>query len=161
MNIELYKHHVDAKIPTKANQYDAAFDIYALEEGDIKRETNNTCIISYETGIGINIPKNYVGYVFPRSSIKNKCLSLVNSVAVIDHGYTDEIILNYRLYMSPSYVLLSNHINGEEDSAIYDKIYKKGDRIAQIIIMPIPEIVLVESEIPQKKSRGGLGSSGS
>jgi hypothetical protein len=91
------------------------------------------------------IPKDYVGLVFPRSSIRKYDLELTNSVGVIDSGYRGEIQLTF------------NKVNSKTT------IYNVGDRIGQIMIIPYPKINFVESDelTITERGEGGFGSSGS
>jgi dUTP pyrophosphatase len=83
--------------------------------------------------------------LFPRSSIANKDITLSNSVGVIDAGYRGELMAKFKSIV-PSRA----------------KKYNVGDKIIQLIIIPIPEINLVVSETLSETERGngGFGSSG-
>lgn len=132
-----------AKLPTKAHATDAGYDLYA-----------DTCAIcvpdslaEYGTGIAVEIPQGYVGLVFPRSSICHKHLMLSNSVGVIDSGYRGEIKAKFNLF---------------NDGSDTYSTYEVGDRIAQLIIMPYPEVTFEEVDELSDSDRGegGYGSSG-
>ena len=99
-------------------------------------------MLHYGTGVAVEIPHGYVGFVFPRSSIANTHLTLSNSVGVIDSGYRGEIKAKFR----------KGGTRG----------YNVGDRIAQLIIMPYPEVTFVEVDELSDSDRGegGYGSSG-
>ena len=127
-------------MPKKAHASDAGFDLVAVSvEEDRKRE-----IVTYHTGIAMEIPEGYVGLVFPRSSVYKHQLVLSNCVGVIDSGYRGEILLKYRV-MQP-------HISR----------YCSGDRIGQIVIVAFPEFEMVESDDLSDSDRGegGYGSTG-
>ena len=98
-----------------------------------------------KTGLAFEIPLGYVGLIFPRSSVRNYQLSLSNCVGVIDSGYRGEVQFTF------------NKLAG-----IPSKKYEVGDRIGQMIIMPHPEVLLVEMENLSTTERGdgGFGSSG-
>ena len=122
------------------------------KDGDAGMDLTSTTIIShttdqvtYGTGISLEIPKDYVGLVFPRSSIRKYDLELTNSVGVIDSGYRGEIQLTF------------NKVNSKTT------IYNVGDRIGQIMIIPYPKINFVESDelTITERGEGGFGSSGS
>jgi len=122
------------------------------KDGDAGMDLTSTTIIShttdqvtYGTGISLEIPKDYVGLVFPRSSIRKYDLELTNSVGVIDSGYRGEIQLTF------------NKVNSKTT------IYNVGDRVGQIIIIPYPKINFVESDelTITERGEGGFGSSGS
>lgn len=136
LNIKIKKLHKDAVIPTKAHATDAGCDLYATS-----CHYDNGLII-YGTGIAVEIPEGYVGLVFPRSSIANTHLTLSNSVGVIDSGYRGEVMAKFR----------KGGTRG----------YNVGDRIAQLIILPYPEVVFEEAEELSESDRGtgGYGSSG-
>lgn len=140
MQIKIKKLHKDAVIPSYSKPGDAGLDITA-----VAKISNTSFECTYSTGIAVEIPRGYVGLVFPRSSIKNKELSLSNSVGVIDSGYRGDIQFTF------------NKLNG------LDSIdYKVGDRIAQLIIIPYPQIEFLEVDELSTTERGdgGFGSSG-
>jgi dUTP pyrophosphatase len=136
LNIKIKKLHKDAVIPTKAHATDAGCDLYATS-----CHYDNGLII-YGTGIAVEIPEGYVGLVFPRSSIANTHLTLSNSVGVIDSGYRGEVMAKFRKGGSRG--------------------YNVGERIAQLIILPYPEVVCEEADELSESDRGtgGYGSSG-
>jgi dUTP pyrophosphatase len=138
MRIKVKKLHPDAVIPTYAKAGDAGMDLYATEmEWD---DHGNSC---YCTGLSLEIPAGYVGLIFPRSSISKTPHTLRNSVGVIDSGYRGEVMVKF----------------GGNSSA---ESYKKGDRIAQVMILPYPKIHFVESQDLSESERGsgGFGSTG-
>jgi dUTP pyrophosphatase len=139
MNVKIKKLHSDAIIPVYAKDGDAGMDIVATE---IIKETDVQ--ITYGTGIALEIPKGYVGLVFPRSSIRKKGLELSNSVGVIDSGYRGEIQATFNKTVD------------------YPDTYKVGERICQIMILPYPSIRFVEVEELGSSDRGegGFGSTG-
>ena len=100
----------------------------------------------YGTGLAVEIPEGMVGLVFPRSSVRNYNLSMSNSVGVIDSGYRGEIMITFNIT--------------EKDK--FPATYNIGDRIAQLVIMPVPLAQYVEVEELSETSRGteGHGSTG-
>lgn len=139
MKVKIKKLHRDAVIPTYAKDGDAGLDLTAISMS--YDDYGNIC---YGTGLAFEIPKGYVGLVFPRSSNSKKDLWLTNSVGVIDSGYRGEVTFKYR------------QVDLEE------RIYQIGDRVGQIIIMPYPNIEFEEVEELSKTKRGvgGYGSTG-
>lgn len=137
MNVKVKKLHKNAIIPFYAKDGDAGLDLTAVS---VEQIGDN--IFKYGFGLAFEIPKGYVGYVFPRSSVYKVGMILSNCVGVIDSGYRGEV------------------------SAVFGDLggvgYSIGDRIAQLIIMPIPKINLVESDNLEDSERGsgGYGSSG-
>lgn len=139
MKINFIKLHEDAVTPKRAHDTDAGFDLVATECGFDKTE-----MFICKTGIAVEIPPGYFGAIFPRSSIRNTPLILSNCVGVIDSGYRGEITFSFRWHAHA----------GDE--------YKAGDRIGQIVILPLPEVefeeVLVLSD--SQRGTGGFGSTG-
>ncbi len=140
-NVKIKKLHPDAKIPSYAKDGDAGLDLVATEI-----ISNTSSDITYGTGISIEIPKGYVGLIYPRSSIRKYDLMLSNSVGVIDSGYRGEIQATFK------------KTQGWESG-----LYIKGDRIVQIIIVPYPKVTFIEVDELSETERGdgGFGSTGS
>lgn len=146
MEVKIKRLHKDTVIPTYAKNGDAGMDLVVTEV-----ISNTTFDVTYGTGIAMEIPKGYVGLVFPRSSIRKTDLSLTNSVGVIDSGYRGEIQLTFK------------KVFGKNDIRLDQTDYKVGDRIAQIIIIPYPKIKFVEVDelTSTERGEGGFGSTGS
>ena len=140
MQVKIKKLHPDAVIPSYAKAGDAAMDLTAISVD--KDEYGN---LVYGTGLAFEIPEGHVGFVFPRSSNSKTDLYLTNHVGVIDSGYRGEIMFKYR-----------------PNNGTFAKIYHVGDRVGQLIIMPYPQIELVESDELTDSVRGdaGFGSTG-
>ena len=133
----VYQLDAGAYKPTKAHPSDAGFDLYARE--DVELSADKTFKI--DTGVHVLIPDGYVGLVLPRSSFN--CMGVATPTGVIDAGYTGSI----------SVVLIS-----KSDLKIY-----AGNRIAQLVIVPLPDVRLVEGGVTAHRSErgcGGFGSSG-
>lgn len=143
MKVKFIKNHPDAVTPQKAHSSDAGFDLVACDYGKWDDEFT---YLEYNTGICIEIPAGHVGYIFPRSSISRANQMLSNSVGVIDSGYRGEIKFRFR---------------DTSGFAEYTR-YRKGHKIGQLIIMPLPEIELVEVQNLSESDRGngGFGSTG-
>jgi dUTP pyrophosphatase len=130
----------EAVVPSYSKVGDAGMDL------TITREIENTTFsVSYGFGIAMEIPKGYVGLVFPRSSVRNTDLILSNCVGVIDSGYRGEIQATFK-----------------KTSGLDSIKYKVGERGAQIIILPYPTIYM--TEVPElsdtERGSGGFGSTG-
>lgn len=140
MKVGVKKLHPNAVIPKYAKPGDAGLDLTAVE---ILNDEGFQ--VTYNTGLAFEIPLGYVGLIFPRSSVRNYQLDLSNCVGVIDSGYRGEVRFTF------------NKLAG-----IPSKKYEVGDRIGQMIIMPYPEITLVEMESlsESERGKGGFGSSG-
>ena len=123
--------------PLKAHQNDAGFDLSCREDQVLEPNVANTI----DTGVHILIPEGYVGLVCPRSSFNVKGIS--TPIGVVDAGYTGSI----RVVLEPFNLT---------------KIFK-GNRIAQLVILSLPQFNLIEGDVKKLKTeRGcnGFGSSG-
>jgi dUTP pyrophosphatase len=131
----------NAVIPSYSKVGDAGMDLTITS---IKE--NTTFDVSYGFGISMEIPKNFVGLVFPRSSVRNQDLILSNCVGVIDSGYRGELQATFK-----------------KTQGLDSIKYKVGDRGAQIIILPYPQVKMVESDelSDSERGTGGFGSTGS
>jgi dUTP pyrophosphatase len=140
MKVRIKKLSSEAVIPTYAKDGDAGMDLVAT-----KIISNTTFDISYGIDLAMEIPKGFVGLVFPRSSIRKYELALSNSVGVIDSGYRGEIQATFK------------KTNGLDSLS-----YKVGDRIAQIMIIPHPDIQFEEADelSDTERGEGGFGSTG-
>lgn len=139
MKIKIKKLDERAKVPTKANPGDAGYDLYATEVG-INKDIG---YFEVKTGLAFEIPKGHVGYIFPRSSISKKKLFLSNSVGVVDSGYRGEVTFRFK------------------PTNVGSGLYEEGDRVGQLIVMPIPEIEfeVVKNLSETQRGSGGYGSS--
>jgi dUTP pyrophosphatase len=140
MEVKIKKLHDLAIIPSYAKDGDAGMDLVATEI--INEEVFQ---ITYGTGLAMEIPEGYVGLVFPRSSIRKTDLSLTNCVGVIDSGYRGEIQATFR-----------------KERGLGSRKYSVGERIAQIIILPYPNVAFIEvNELSNtERGDGGFGSTG-
>jgi len=153
MKVKIKKINPLAQIPSYAKSGDAGMDMIATS---IISDTPTQ--ITYGLGIALEIPKGFVGLVFPRSSIRKTGLQLSNSVGVIDSGYRGELQATF------------NKLFGGE--SMYDEMkvkeiqpndfYKVGDRVAQIMIIPHPEVEFneVDELSDTERGDGGFGSTG-
>lgn len=166
MEVKIKRLTPEATIPSYAKEGDAGLDLTATS-----MEYDEQGNLVYGTGICIEIPKGYVGLIFPRSSISKKDLLLTNSVAVIDSGYRGEITLKMKSsirnvvleYVRSLLRKFDIVYNINEDNILSSvKIYKVGDRVGQLVIMPYPQIELKEVEELSQTERGdgGYGSTG-
>jgi dUTP pyrophosphatase len=138
--VKVKKLDPNAVIPSYSKVGDAGMDL------TITKEIENTSFsVSYGFGIAMEIPKGYVGLVFPRSSVRNQDLILSNCVGVIDSGYRGELQATFK-----------------KTQGLDSVKYKVGERGAQIIILPYPTIYM--TEVPElsdtERGTGGFGSTG-
>jgi len=143
MQVRIKKLSPSAVIPTYAKDGDAGMDMIAT-----KVVNENLGSITYGTDIAMEIPKGFAGLIFPRSSIRKTNLQLSNSVGVVDSGYRGEIQATF------------NKIQGIDN--IERDIYKVGDRICQLMIIPYPPIEFKEVDelTNTERGEGGFGSTG-
>lgn len=128
-------------IPQKAHPTDVAYDLTAIEK--YYDELGN---IVYDTKISISIPEGYGGFLLPRSSISKYALALSNSVGTIDPGYTGSLILKFKP---------AAYLDKRSDESPFE--YLVGDRVGQLIILPIPELEFEEVKELDKTKRGANG----
>lgn len=169
MKVKIKKLNNKAVIPLYAREGDAGMDLTAIS---VDYDPLTDCI-TYGTGLAVEIPKGHVGLLFPRSSISNYDLTLANSVGVIDSGYRGEIM--FKFHTISVYAESREDINALEEGKFkvyadeYDyldgvvtdlDVYKIGDRIGQLIIVPYPYIEFEEVEELEESQRGegGFGS---
>ena len=122
--------------PTRAHKDDAGLDLR------VKCSTHDGSMI--DTGTAVDIPKGHAGLLFARSSLHKKGLMLSNCVGVIDPGYHGTIKV-------PLWNL------GDDDAEI-----DHGERIVQLVIVPIADVEPVEVEEfgQSERGNGGFGSTG-
>jgi dUTP pyrophosphatase len=133
----------DAQLPGQAYDGDAGLDLVACE-GVVLGPGERAVV---PTGIAVEIPAGYAGFVQPRSGLAARHgIGLVNSPGLIDSGYRGEIR-----------VVLINTDHDEQFAV------EPGMRIAQLVIAPVADIRLVEVEELAASERGvrGFGSSAS
>lgn len=145
MKIKILKLHPNAIIPKYALKGDAGCDLVAVSRSFEVNEFGRDLEV-YGTGLAFEIPKGYVGLVFPRSSISKTNMNLTNAVGVIDSNYRGEVKFKF---------------SWDTDVKIRGD-YQIGDRIGQLIVLPYPEVVFEEvSELPTtSRGFGGFGSTG-
>ena len=139
MKVKIKKLHENAVIPIYAKPGDAGLDLTAISHSVV--DEGGFGYVEYQTGLAIEVPDGYVALMFPRSSVSNTGLILANSVGVIDSGYRGEIKCRFKAIPNCKY-------------------YENGDRIAQLIIIPYPQIEFEEAEELSETERGegGYGS---
>ena len=132
----------DAVLPSRAHSGDAGFDLSACEE--ITIGVGERAVVG--TGIAVELPEGHAGLVVPRSGLALRHgISMVNSPGVIDAGYRGEVRL-----------LLLNTDNASAFTV------EPGMRVAQLLVVPLADIELIETDEATATDRGvgGFGSSG-
>ena len=131
----------DVELPTRAYDGDAGLDLAAAEE--VLLAPGERAVVG--TGLAVAIPDGYAGFVQPRSGLAARHgISVVNSPGLVDAGYRGELRV----------VLLNT--DREQSFTV-----ERGMRIAQLVVLPIPALELVEVEDLPASERGvrGFGSS--
>lgn len=141
--IEFAKLNSEAIIPTQGSPQAAGWDLYALEETIVKRNTSSMI----KTGLAIAIPLGWEGQIRCRSSLGKKGMIMPNGIGTIDSDYRGELMV------------LATWI-GEGD----EFVVQKGERVAQLLFSRVPRVKFVERDFEQlgstDRGTGGFGSSG-
>jgi len=130
-------------LPSYALAGDAGMDLRSAV--DVVLAPGERCRIP--TGIAVAIPDGHAGFVQPRSGLAARTgLGFVNSPGLIDSGYRGEI------------QVVAINLDRRDPIDI-----RRGDKIAQLVILPVPQVALSEvEELPASdRGAGGFGSTGS
>ena len=127
-----------AVMPTRAHPYDAGLDLYAMEDGYIRCNGSHT----FDTGVHVQIPECCVGFIKSKSGL------------MVNHGITTDGTIDCG-YTGSIRVCLFNHGGSKYE-------VKKGDKIAQLVIVPCVLLPLEQVDKLEKTERGngGFGSTG-
>jgi dUTP pyrophosphatase len=141
IEINIKKLSDNAVVPFYASEGDAGMDLVATSINVV--DDKDYGYIEYGTDLAFEIPKGYVGLLYPRSSISKSGLILANSVGVVDSGYRGEVKLRFKAIPNTT-------------------IYNVGDKVGQIMVMPYPIVKFNEVEVLNSSDRGegGFGSTG-
>ena len=151
-----------ASMPTYAHEGDAGLDLCATE--DVTLLPGEYMMIG--SGVSVAIPEGFVGLVVPRSGLGCKGLVLKNTIGVIDSGYRGEIGLtlfnNNPMHRWSSF---EDFLTARENSGYMPEgtiHVNKGDRVAQLIIVPVAQATLVQVDTLDETERGegSFGSTG-
>lgn len=128
-------------MPVRAYSGDAGLDLSSCER--VELAPGDRALVP--TGLAVAIPEGYAGFVQPRSGLAAKHgISIVNTPGLVDSGYRGELLVNL--------------VNTDKHEPF---VVEAGMRIAQLVILPIPALELVEVEELPDSERGdrGIGSS--
>lgn len=127
-----------AKMPTRAHAHDAGLDLYARETQIVPARES----AKFDTGVHIELPVGTAGFLKSKSGLNVN--HGITSEGVIDAGYTGSIVV--KLY----------------NNSGYDYTVNAGDKISQLVILPIytPVPVLVDDLEETERGNGGFGSTG-
>ena len=132
-----------ARAPSRTHLGDAGLDLYAAEDVRLPSGGGRAAVV---TGVTVALPRGYVGLVCPRSGLAVRHgITVLNAPGVVDAGYRGEIA-----------VIL---VNTDPELAYQ---VAQGDRVAQLVVVPVADLVPVAvSALDQTtRSEAGLGSSG-
>jgi dUTP pyrophosphatase len=127
----------DAQLPARAYSDDAGMDLTACER--VELPPGERALVP--TGVAVAIPEGYAGYVQPRSGLAARHgISIVNTPGLVDSGYRGEVLVNL--------------VNTDPRETF---VVEPGMRIAQLVILRIPEVEIVEVEELPTSERGVIG----
>jgi dUTP pyrophosphatase len=132
----------DAILPERAHPGDAGFDLRSI--ADVEVGPGERAMIG--TGVAVAVPDGHAGLVLPRSGLASKHgLTLANAPGLIDSGYRGEVICSV--------------VNLDPQESV--KI-ARGDRIAQLVVVEVPQLRprWVDELPPSSRGEGGFGSTG-
>ncbi|MGZ4389972.1 MAG: dUTP diphosphatase [Gaiellaceae bacterium] len=141
IELKIKKLREDAVVPARAYDGDAGLDLAACER--VELGPGERALVP--TGLAVAIPEGYAGFVQPRSGLAARHgISIVNTPGLVDSGYRGELKV----------ILLNT-------DAAEPFVVEPGMRIAQLVVVPVPGIHLLEVEELPKSERGvrGFGSS--
>ena len=141
IELPIQRLHEDAVVPARAYVGDAGLDLAACER--VELSPGERAVV--RTGLAVAIPDGYAGFVQPRSGLAARHgITIVNAPGLIDSGYRGEVQV----------VLLNT--DGAETFAV-----EPGMRIAQLVVLAVPELELLETDELPTSERGirGFGSS--
>ena len=135
MKIKVIRKRNDAKLPVRHFYNDAGADVFAPEDVTVLPGKMNVI----KLGFGLEIPDGFAAYLQPKSSLTAK--GLIQVSPPIDSGYRGEI----------SSIMFNVNAN--------PYTFNKGDKIAQLVILPVPTPDYVE-ELGDERNEGAFGSTG-
>lgn len=127
-----------AKMPMRAHTTDAGLDVFSRQEAVIPAKGSAT----FDTGVHIEIPAGYVGFLKSKSGLNVK--HGITSEGVIDAGYTGSMVVKMHNLSDADYLV------------------KNGDKISQLVLLPIitPDLILADSLDESDRGENGFGSTG-
>jgi len=154
IQVKFEKMSENAITPERANLGDVGFDLFSID--DVRIYPGKTVIV--HTGIRIDLPEGYFAYVSSKSGpAGNNNVHVLNSPGLIDNSFRGEILV---ILHKTSQDLNHSDYNEKQLYSYYE--VTKGKKIAQFVILPYPEIELIEGkvDINTQRGEGKLGSSG-
>ncbi len=142
MIVKFKKLHPNAVIPKASLTGDVGLDLTVTEIVDRNE------FIECKFGVAVEIPNGHFGMLTPRSNITKMNLMMKNGIGIIDSGYRGELVCRFKKV--------------KFEDGTQEQLYKVGERAAQLIILPYPQITVWESNTLSETERGtgGFGSTG-
>jgi dUTP pyrophosphatase len=136
LTVKVKRLHPDARLPTKAFIHDAGFDLYAVGTAE------GLDHVLVRTGVALEIPPGWYGQIVGRSGFAVRGYGVLGGC--LDSGFRGEVMV----------------ILGTPDGGLVT--VRTGDRVAQLVILPVPVVEMVEADElgPSARGEGGLGSTG-
>ena len=137
--MDLQRLDFDLPVPAYAHPGDAGLDLYATEPAEVTRET-----VLIPTGVAVAVPDGHVGLICPRSGLSKHGVTVANAPGVVDAGYRGEVMVRLTT------------------TSVFPYQVHRGDRIAQLLIVPVarPEVTVVDRLDNTERGAGGFGSTG-
>lgn len=142
MDLPFARRHPDAELPSAQHLGDAGLDLRAISEVEVA--PGGRAMVP--TGVAVAIPEGHAGLVLPRSGLASKVgLTLANAPGLIDEGYRGEIVCAV--------------VNLDREMPVR---IAKGERIAQLVVVAIPDVrpTWAEALPPSHRGEAGFGSTG-
>ena len=142
MELRFQRLRDEASLPSAQHPGDAGLDLRAAEGAKVQPGAR----VMVATGVAVAIPDGYAGLVLPRSGLATKHgLTLANAPGLIDAGYRGEVIVAV--------------VNLDRDDPV---VIEPGDRIAQLVVIEVPDVepVWAGDLPPSERGAGGFGSTG-
>jgi len=143
MEIKIFRLTKDARIPMRAHEGDAGYDLYTVGTFTLGPK----CYTWTRTGLKVSVPKGWEIQIRPKSGLAGRGVTVLNTPGTIDAGFRGEVL-----------VLLFNATDDEFS-------FKCGDKIAQMVLKPVYDMEFVEVETDSllgetDRGEGGFGSTG-
>jgi dUTP pyrophosphatase len=147
--------HPDAIIPRRGTDKRAYYDIFCIDNIVLEPES----VFMARTGLKVQAPPGFFIDVRPRSGLAKKGITVNNSPGVIDCDYGGELIVELIWHVPSEYQakIIRDLKEPITDRVAFKEHIDKGDRIAQINVMPVYDILFYEGKI---KGTEGFGSTG-
>lgn len=128
MELKFKKLAKEAVIPSYNPAVDKGIDLTATRFTQ-EVDKSGKLILVYHTDLAVEIPEGYIGLICMKFSICSKSLILCNGVGIVGHDHTGELVVKFKI-----------------TTDAIPTVYQPGEKVAQLIILPKPDIEIVETE---------------